>query len=276
MKSLFIFCLFFISEISFAQTNLEKQLNYANELFDSTNYFDAVTEYKRLIFFDKEKEYYWEANFKIGVCYKYGGFYDEAIRYLRIAEMNGNTSDEILESKFQIVRCNLLRRTIPSAFLLLDEIENEYPTEEYKDEINYWRGWAFMLDDDWEKAAVEFSKINSSHELKSLCNTVAESKYSVIFAKVISYLLPGSGYFYTGEYFPGILSLCWNIIGGYFTIDAIANNRIFDAFVIGELGWLRFYRGSVEGAEKSAILKNLNMANSAYRFLKNKYEGIQP
>jgi len=74
MKSLFIFCLFFMMEISFAQSNLEKQLSYANELFDSTDYFDAITEYKRLIYFDVNKEYYWEANYKIGLSYKSGGF----------------------------------------------------------------------------------------------------------------------------------------------------------------------------------------------------------
>jgi len=276
MKSLFIFCLFFMMEISFAQSNLEKQLSYANELFDSTDYFDAITEYKRLIYFDVNKEYYWEANYKIGLSYKSGGFYDNAIQFLKISEMNANTSDGILESKLQIVRCNILRRTTPSALQILDEIEIEYPTEEYQAEISYWRGWAFMLNDEWENAAVEFGKLDAGHELQTLCTTVEESKFSAIFAKVISYLLPGSGYFYSGEYLPGILSLSWNILGGYFTVNAITENRIFDAFVIGELGWLRFYRGSIEGAEKSVAKKNLEIANSAYRFLQNKYEGTQP
>lgn len=260
----------------YAQNELIEQLNFANSLFDSTNYFDAITEYKRLIFFDKEKEYVREANFKIALCYKHGGFYDKAIEYFKLSELEAGTSEEILESKIQIVRCNLLRRTIPMAFQLLDEIQNEFPTEEYMEEICYWRGWAFMLNDQWEKAENEFSKIDSMHELKVLSGTVEESKYSVNFAKVISYLIPGSGYIYAGNIWQGLLSLGWNILGGYFTIDAIMNNRIFDAFVIGELGWLRFYRGSIEGSENSVKKKNLEIINSAYRFLKNKYEGIKP
>jgi len=265
-----------ISSIIYAQLNLGKQLQFANELFDSSNYFDAVTEYKRLLFFDDRAEYSWEANYKIGLSYKYGGFYDLAINYLKISELNGNTSDEIFLSKIEIVRCNLLRKTIATAFRLLDEIETDYPTDEFKDEINYWRGWAFMLNNDWENAAMEFSKIDSNHELKTLCMTVEENKYSIIFAKVISYLLPGSGYIYSGEYLQGLLSFGWNLLGGYFTIKAIGEQRIFDAFVISELGWLRFYRGSIEGAEKSAESKNMQIANQAYNYLKNKYEGIKP
>ncbi|GAB4148621.1 MAG: hypothetical protein Fur0015_13790 [Ignavibacteriales bacterium] len=276
MKFLILFCFIIFYVNTSAQEELIEQLNFANSLFDSTNYFDAITEYKRLLYFDKNKEYAREANYKIALSYKQGGFYDEAIKYFRFSELEAGTSDEILESKLQIVRCNILRRTIPSALQLLDEIQIEYPTEENQNEIFYWRGWAYMLNDEWDKAENEFAKIDAQHELKVLANTVEESKYSAIFAKVISYLIPGSGYFYTGKYLPGLLSLGWNILGGYFTIDAIMENRIFDAFVIGELGWLRFYRGSIEGAEKSVEKKNLNIINSAYRFLQNKYEGMKP
>lgn len=276
MKSKLLISIFIVLPQLFAQQLLDEHLRLANSLFDNTNYFDAITEYKRLICFDQSKEYLWEANYKIGLSYKLGGFYDEAINHLKLSELNGGTSDEILESKLQIVRCNILRRTIPNALKLLDEIQVEYPTEEYLNEIYYWRGWAFMLNDEWDKAEDEFGKIDSLHELKVLSGTVKESKYSIIFAKVISYLIPGSGYFYTKDYIPSFLSFGWNLLGGYFTIDAIADNRIFDAFVIGELGWLRFYKGSVEGAGKSAEKRNLEITNSAYRFLQNKYEGIQP
>lgn len=276
MKKKIIIVMLLFSGCIYSQINLEHQLKYANELFDSSNFYNAITEYKRLLFFDSKQEYFWEANFKIGLCYKYGGFYDEAINFLKISEINGNTSDEIFLSKIEIIRCNILRRTTSVALSLLDELEIQYPSDEYIHEINYWRAWAYMIADDWEKAANEFSKIDENHELKSLCLTVEENKYSIIFAKVISYLMPGSGYLYTGEYFKSLLSFAWNVVGGYFTIQAINDERIFDAFVIGELGWLRFYRGSIKGAEKSAIEKNNEIANHAYRFLKNKYEGIKP
>ena len=276
MKLRFVLILFFLTQLLYSQINLEHQLKYANELFDSSKYFDAITEYKRLLFFDSHEEYKWEANYKIGISYKYGGFYDEAINFLKISELNGNSSDEIFLSRVEIIRCNILRKTFQSALRLLNELENDYPSEEYKNEIYYWRGWTFMLSNDWESAEKEFANIDENHELKSLCLTVEENKYSIIFAKVISYLLPGSGYIYAGDYLKGLLSLCWNIAGGYFTIKAINEDRIFDAFVIGELGWLRFYRGSIEGAEKSTTEKNIEISNHAYNYLKNKYEGIKP
>jgi hypothetical protein len=239
-------------------------------------YFDAVTEYKRLLFFDKFYGYDNYANFRIGMCYKYGGKYDIAITYFRKAELAAQTVDETYSSKIQIVRCNILRRSVDNALNLLEELGKDSRFTSKREDIIYWRGWTYMLADDWERASQTFLQLDYQHPLKKLSNQVENAKYSITFARVISYILPGSGQFYSGNYLSGLMSLGWNIILGYLTINAFVEDRVFDGLVIGNLLWLRFYKGNYENAEKFAVAENIKIANDAYRFLKNDFMGDKP
>jgi len=277
MKKIFITYLFvLITFSSYAQENLSIQFDYANTLYKSGNYFDAITEFKRLLFFDNENRYLFETNFLIARCYKAGAKFDEAIKYFSIAEMNSNSNELKIESKFQIVRTNILRRTTTRALEILDELEKSVSNKVLLDSIYYWRGWTHIFADDWKNASAAFAKINSDHELKKLCDRVGKDKVSVTFTKVISYILPGSGQIYTGNFLPGIISLGWNILGGYLTVNSFAEDRIFDGAVLGSLIWLRFYRGNIQNAGDSAIQKNLEISNKALRFLQFEYKGAKP
>jgi hypothetical protein len=130
--------------------------------------------------------------------------------------------------------------------------------------------------DDWERASLIFSGIDPDHPLKLLSDKVLNDKYSVNFAKVISYILPGAGQFYTGNYLSGLMSLGWNVLWGYLTINSFVEDRAFDGILIGSLLWLRFYRGNVQNAENFALQENLNISNRAYKYLKENYTGLKP
>ncbi|MCX6170418.1 MAG: hypothetical protein NTX65_13815 [Ignavibacteriales bacterium] len=257
------------------QDNLSSQLNYADGLFGNEKYFDAITEYKRLLFFDSTKTYQYEANLKIGESYKAGAKFDDAVKYFSYAELNASNNDEIFQTKTEIIRTNIIRRTIDRALQLCDDLEKDERFVAKADTINYWRGWAFMLSDDWKSAARTFAKINSNHELKLLAERTDKAKVSVTFAKVISYILPGAGAIYTGKFLPGLLSLGWNVLSGYWTINSFVEKRAFDGIVVGELLWLRFYRGAIQNGEDSAIEKNLEISNKSLRFLQNEYKGTK-
>jgi tetratricopeptide (TPR) repeat protein len=267
---------FFISLAAHAQNQLSSQFDYANNLFKANQFFDAVTEYKRLLFFDSKNEYVFPANYKIGEAYKAGLKFDEAVKYFSLAEMAAGNSEQKYSAEIEIVKTNILRRTTDRAHQLLDEMEKTFYTGVYKDSLNYWRGWTYIFADDWQKASGYFAKINPSHELKLLCDNVEKEKVSVTFTKVISYILPGAGQIYTGQYFSGIMSLGYNVLFGYLTINSFTEERIFDGFAVGSLLWLRFYRGNVQNAEKFAEEKNIETANKALRYLQNNYQGQKP
>lgn len=260
----------------YAQTSVDEVYSLAEKLFEVKNYFNAITEYKRAQFFDNENKYTFDSNYKIGLCYKYGRFYENAIRYFSNASKYCKTIDDDFELKIQMIRVNILRKTTQNAFQLLHQLEKDSSFQNKKDEIYYWKGWAYIFNDDWKNAELNFAKSSFGKELYLLSKKVNNQKLSVTFAKVISYILPGSGQIYAGNYLSGLLSFAWNIIAGYFTINSFLQNRAFDGIIIGELVWLRFYKGNVENAEKYSEQKNLLITNNALKFLQEEYKGLIP
>ncbi len=258
-----------------AQNEAEQQFRYAMKLYDAEDYFHSVTELKRLLFFDTSGYYNYRANLYIGRSYKAGARLNDAILYFSDALHTAANPDEVYESKIEIVKSNILRRTFSQAHSVLNKMESEGNAEK-QNEIIYWRGWIYLFSDEWDKAAEEFKKIDPDHELARLALQVDEDKYSVTLAKTMSYILPGSGQFYTGNYLSGVLSLGWNVLWGYLTINAFIEERVFDGFAIGTLLWLRFYNGSIQNAEKFAVERNLEISNKALNYLQYEYTGQKP
>ena len=189
-----------------SQVGSEAQFNYAKTLFDKGEYFDAVTEFKRLLFFDKFEQYSFSANKMIGLSYKQGAKLSDAIRYLTLAEIHAPTADDIYDCRIETIKIYILRRTTSKALFLLDSISNDSRFSSDINEINYWKGWAYIFSDDWEKASQSFALVDSNHFLKTFCDSVDIDLYNVTLAKVIS-LVPGLGQFYTGEYISGLISI---------------------------------------------------------------------
>jgi tetratricopeptide (TPR) repeat protein len=258
------------------QNEIEDQFNRAEKLFSESKYFEAITEYKRYLFFDAAKTRNYEIFERIAECYKAGAHFEEAIKYYRLAEKETVDDEKLFLTKINLVRVNILRKTASQAFAILSEIESNEKYRFRKNEINYWRGWVYIFEDDWKNAALNFDKINPYHELKLISERTNRSKVSVTFAKVISYILPGLGLIYTGNFLQGLLSLSWNAASGYLTINSFAEKRVFDGIVTGELLFLRFYRGSVQAAEEEAVQKNINISNKTLTYLQKEYKGLKP
>jgi len=261
---------------AFSQNSFDAQFNYAKNLYSDEKYFDTVTELKRLLFFEENGEYNYKANLLIGKSYKQGAKFSDAIHYLTLAEINAKIIDELYETRIEIIRINILRKTTRRAFKMLDSLESDERFTDRKDEIKYWRGWAYMFVDDWEQAAQTFAEIDTNHVLKTLAEEVDDDLYSVSFAKTISYIIPGAGQIYAGEYISGLLSLGWNVLWGYLTIKAFIAERIFDGIVIANFLWLRFYRGNLQNAENFAAEKNLVRSNKALNYLQFEFDGLKP
>jgi hypothetical protein len=178
--------------------------------------------------------------------------------------------------KILVLALNILRRTTNQSGKILNELLNDPRFISKEKEIKYWIGWNYIFTDEWEKAFEVFNENRLDTTLAGLCKTVADEMYSVNFAKYSSYLIPGFGQFYTGEYISGTLSLGWNILFGYLTINAFMEERIFDGIIIGNFLWLRFYSGSIQNAEKFAVQKNLEISNNALNYLQKQFYGEKP
>jgi tetratricopeptide (TPR) repeat protein len=258
------------------QARLEDQLNKAKILYSQGEYFSTITELKRLIFFDKDRKHSFTSNELIGECYKKGAKFSEALNYFTRAEIAAVSPEEVYNCRINIIRINILRRTTNRALSLLDILEKDVRFSDRHKDIYYWRGWAYIFADEWDKASNQFERISPDNELKKICDSTDNQKYSVIEAKLLSYFIPGAGQVYTGNYLSGILSLGWNILWGYTTITAFQAHRIFDGIMVADLLWLRFYNGNNQNAEKFAIEKNLEISNRTLIYLQNIYGGEKP
>jgi len=277
IKYYLFFILFLLESVKiFPQTNLIEQFELAKQFFEEEKYFDAVTEFKRLLFFDSDRQFTFTANEYIGQSYKMGGKFSESAIHFTLAEINAKNVEQLYHAKIEIIRVNILRRTTSRAIMLLDLLEADKRFIEKKNEIYYWRGWAYIFADQWDMASDAFSKINPEHELKKLADKVEQEKFSVTFAQISSYIIPGAGQIYTGHYLSGLLSLGWNILLGYISINSFVEERIFDGLMVTNFLWLRFYRGNIQNAVKFAEEENRIISNSALRYLQFEYKGIKP
>ena len=102
----------------------------------------------------------------MGLSYKYGGKFSDALLHFSIADMNARTSEEDFDCRIEIIKLNILRRTTYKALTLLDSLAIDPEFKNKSDEINYWRGWAYIFSDDWEKAASTFSEVQTHISLR--------------------------------------------------------------------------------------------------------------
>ena len=252
------------------------QFSYANELFNEGKYFDAITQFKRLQFFDSENQFSFQSNILIGKSYKAGAKFDDAIKYFTLAEISSRNDEEYFNSNILKARTNILRRTNHQAERILNELLVDTKFKSKENEIKYWLGWNLIFLDEWKKASKIFLENNLDTTLSNLCISVDDKMYSVNFAKYSSYVIPGFGQFYTGEYVSGLLTLCSNVFAGYLTVNSFIEDRVFDGIITSNFLWMRFYSGNTQNAEKFALQKNLEISNKALNYLQFQFKGEKP
>jgi tetratricopeptide (TPR) repeat protein len=251
------------------QIDLFKQKEYADSLFFNENYFDAITEYKRLIFFDEEKLFNYYSFFQIALCYKHSGKFEDSYNYLSLALAEAQTNEEIYQSKINLCRLNIIENKIKNAHRILDDLEKDTSFNHLALQTKYWRAWIYFFERNFEKSTEIFELLGFS-ELAEISKNNSNEFFSVDKAKFLSYIIPGAGQIYTGHYLSGIGSLAWNILSSYLTLNAFWQERIFDGILISNLLWLRFYRGNISNAENFAIIKNDQLFyQSLYKILEN-------
>lgn len=259
----------------FSQNSPGEQYDLALKLYGNKEYYNCITELKRFLYFDKSGDFNYRANHIIGQCYKSGALLDDAIKYFMVSSKFAGNNEDLYNSKIEIVRCNILRRTTSNALQILAEIGKDERFVSKRQEINYWKGWAYIFSDEWEKASEFFSQIDPTHPLAVITKETADKKYSMSFAKVISYILPGSGQIYTGHIFPGLLSLGWNGTLAYFSIRSFYEERIFDGFITTGL-FSRFHRGNMQNTEEFVKQENIKIVNETMNYLQYEYKGLKP
>lgn len=250
----------------------DKALEIAEKFFNSENYYDAITEYRRYIFFNSEKkdDSISYTHYKIGLAYRNQGKWDESLNALRRSIQTANTEHIRDERKIDLAVVLVACGNYSAAEFYLIKVEMFSNIPELRQKAAFFRGVSAIYSFKWEQARNAFKIYFNNHperkyaelgkKLDFLLDKAQNLKYkSPKLAKILSTILPGSGQIYSGDWCNGINALAVNTATGYLLVNDLIKRRYLDAIFNSLFLFERFYRGNRYHAEESSKKYNKNI-----------------
>ena len=244
----------------------DKVLGLAEHLFDSGNYEEAITEYKRFIFFNPKSHSVSYAYYKIGMAYGNEGKWKESINTLHQSIQTAPNDSIRNEREIALAIVLIGSGSYNAAKFQLLRIESFTQFQTLKRKAAFFRGIVALYLYKWEEAKEAF-RVYFNHDsvnksplaitVDSLLSSAQALNYkSPKLAKLLSTLLPGLGQIYAGDWRSGINALAINLVTGYLLVNSIIKADYFDAFMTYFPIFIRYYYGNRYRAEK--IAQNYN------------------
>jgi outer membrane protein assembly factor BamD (BamD/ComL family) len=256
----------------------QKMISFADHLFDQGDYYRAITEYERVIFFYPDQELAKKSRYQIALCYLKGNRATEAItRFRRLAE--DYPAEEIgKRSLFMIGEAYSQKTDYQQAIDVFERFLNSYPQDPQRDEARVKIGWSYLRQGSWEQASEEFSKVSPESPLRGQAAGLAEESKkfpdipvkSPYLAGGLSAVLPGAGQLYLGRPRDAGISFLLNGIFIWGTVEAFRNNNDVTGGILlfFESGW---YLGNVYNAISGAHKYNRDARRDFLNRLSNQY-----
>lgn len=236
----------------------ERQFDFAEHYFLTKEYFRAIGEYKRFIFFFPDDDRVKWATFQIGMSYFKSDRFKEAIDSFNKIIEDFDGTDLSIKSYWMISDCYVKLKEPGLAILNLNNLITLTDDMNVRDEAYYKTGWICIETGSWEKARLYFSKISSKNKSKYRLEelSVELDKERLIPKKnprLSGFLsiIPGAGFFYCERYRDALAAFLLNgglIYAAYESFDN-GNNALGGAIGFVEMG---FYGGNIYGAVSSA------------------------
>lgn len=254
-----VFLLFFNAvHINADDADSERQFDFAESLFQEGDFFRAITEYKRFIFFHPEDGLVEDALFKIGESYFRAGRWEETI-----ASMD-EFLDEFPESDLTDAAV-YLKATAQKNLKRYEEALTSYGQiikrgiEPYRDQAIYQSALLFVERDEWEKARSVFMTMPESSPLYPAARTFSAGlerineipAKSPAVAGSLAAVLPGAGHVYTERYRDAALAFLLNAAFIWSAVELFKKEEYVTGGIVTffELGW---YSGNIYSAVSSA------------------------
>jgi len=231
-------------------------LNLADRIFDSGNYEDAITEYKRFIFFNPTSDSVEYAYYKIGLAYRNEKRWRESMDALRQSIQSAGDDSIRNQREIDLSVVLIASENYSAAEFQLLRIESfsKFPT--LKKKASFFCGVASLYSFKWKEARGAFGKYFSPKDesflrIDSLLSKAEELNYkSPELAKWLSTFLPGIGQIYAGDWRFGLNALLLNGATGYLLFNNLLKGDYHNAVLIYFLLCRRYYLGNRYHAEK--------------------------
>jgi len=209
--------------LSYSQSNQplvissDKQFEYATHLFNNKEFYRAISEYHRFMFFFPKSEKKYDAQYQIAMCYVQGKQYDNAITVFQQLIEESPSNKLTQNALFQMSLCHEKLNHKFNAQNILFEIISNTDDKQIKDKALYQLGIQSILWGDLQEARSFFNSVSSQNQkkyniswiLNQELKDIQSSKKSPFLAGLLA-LIPGGGHIYCKRYRDAILSFLIN------------------------------------------------------------------
>ena len=228
----------------------------ADSLSKQGIYDEAITEYKRFIFFNPDYADNSQVLYKMGLAYRAQRDWHHA---LDVMEMSITlTQDPEIASKRRLSLATILiaSKNYNLAKFELVKILDSTRDNSLSRKALYFSGIASIYSFDWDATEKNFndfyddSSNKSARELNSVLLRARDSYKSTTTAKILSTIIPGAGQIYAFNWHDGLNAFILNgVIIGFIASSAYKKDYR-DALLITFLLSYRYYKGNIYHAEK--------------------------
>ncbi len=250
-------------------------LKSGDYFLNAGEYNNAVTEYRRYLFFNPSSELHSYAYYKMSIAFRSQHRWDKAIEAMRHSILTASSDSAADERKIDYAVILLVKGENRKAEIKLLQIESNTELISIKKRAVFLRGVVLLKEYKFEQAQNVFRSyltMDSSSGNEDIFNAVDSMLSEVIkmnyksprFAKYLSTFMPGAGQVYSGNSFDGINAFIINGLTGYLTVSSIIAGNIGNAMLSYFFLFNRYYFGNRNNAEELARKHNEEINRTAF------------
>jgi tetratricopeptide (TPR) repeat protein len=253
-----------------------RQFEFAEQYFQRGEFYRAIGEYERFIYFFPLSDKVPLARYMIGLSYLRGERYEEAIQAFNALIEEYQHTEYALKSYLGVSKAYALLKHYDMALTTLDNLITIGPDQQIRDEAHYQKGWVYLEMGMWEKARDGFEKISPENREKyNVKQILIELKKrrpirqkSPTMAGLLA-IIPGAGHLYCDRKRDALISFLLNGAMIYAAYEAFDHDldALGGVITLFELG---FYSGNIYSAVSSAHKYNGNERNRFLNYLKKR------
>ena len=250
------------SSIAQGQTDSDdmiRQFGFADRLFEEKDFFRAITEYKRFIFFYPDAHGMCEiAYYKIGMSYHGAKRYEESIvafTFFLDKYPESSLRNEVLYHRG--IAEKALQRYEEALSTFQTVINSDHG--EYRDKAIFQRGLIFIDSGDWNSARESFLQITEDSIIYPSASVFAQGldnidnipQKSPTAAGILAAIVPGAGHLYTERPRDALVAFLLNSVFILAAVELFNDDQYITGGIVTffELGW---YSGNIYSAVSGA------------------------
>jgi tetratricopeptide (TPR) repeat protein len=254
----------------------DRQFQFAEDLLQRKEYYRAIGEYERFIYFFPEAEQVVLARYRIGLAYLRGERYEDAIEAFRQVIQEYPRTEYADKSYLKMSEAYVQLKRYDEAVAQLEKLIATTADQDIKDEAYYQCGWVCIAKGAWENAQTCFDKISDGnrekyrleHLLKELDKQKHLKRKNPTAAGLLA-ILPGAGHLYCERRRDALLAFLVNGALIFAACEAFDQElyALGGIITVVELG---FYSGNIYSAVSSAHKYNRDERNRFLRHLEER------